>query len=188
MHSVTVLYVDVNKVFFFFRKKTGKGNFSELGKSEKVGLYMSEIEQKMKKEKGFRGVFMSDTLPKNINRFENGIINLDTSDGDATHWVCYYNTPKSKYIEYFDPFGEYKYDDIQLGDSIIPEIIKRYLDTSGKKIKYNSSFLQHPLSVKCGYFCMKYIIERNKGNSMYDVLYSFTQEPSKKNEKLVLNL
>lgn len=133
----------------------------------------------MKDEKGFRGVFTSDLLPKRIGQFENGIINLDIATGPGTHWVCYYNDPNNNFVEYFDPFGEYVY-------KLLPSI-KAYLQSSGKKeIAYNSSFLQHPSSVKCGYFCMKYISERNKGMPVEDVLYSFTQEPSNYNEKIVL--
>lgn len=133
----------------------------------------------MKDEKGFRGVFTSDLLPKRIRQFENGIINLDIATGPGTHWVCYYNDPNNNFVEYFDPFGEYVY-------KLLPSI-KAYLQSSGKKeIAYNSSFLQHPSSVKCGYFCMKYISERNKGMPVEDVLYSFTQEPSNYNEKIVL--
>ena len=133
----------------------------------------------MKHEKGFRGVFTSDLFPKKMRRFENGIINLDIATGPGTHWVCYYNDPNNNFVEYFDPFGEHVY-------KILPNI-KKYLHSAGKKeIGYNSSFLQHPASVKCGYFCMKYISERNKGKSVVDVLYSFTQEPSDYNEKNVL--
>lgn len=134
----------------------------------------------MKHEKGFRGVFTSDMLPKKMRRFESGVVNLDIATGPGTHWVCYYNDPKNDFVEYFDPFGEHVFA------SILPNI-KKYLLSSGKHdIGYNSSFLQHPVSVKCGYFCMKYIRERNKGRSVGDVLYSFTQEPSDFNENIVL--
>ncbi|GFY66228.1 uncharacterized protein TNIN_287731 [Trichonephila inaurata madagascariensis] len=110
----------------------------------------------MKYEKGFRGVFTSDLLPKKMRRLENGIINLDIATGPGTHWVRYYNDPSNNFVEYLDPFGEHVYE-------ILPNI-KKYLQSSGKnEIGYISSFLQHPASVKCGYFCMKYISERNKG-------------------------
>lgn len=145
------------------------------------------IEDNMNKEKGFRGVFTSDVLPKTIKTFENGIINLDISTGPGTHWVCYYNDPKNKFIEYFDSFGEYEFEGIKLKDEIIPKNIVKYLETSGKEIVYNSSFLQEPTSVKCGLYCMKYIVERNKGKSPVEVLYSFKQEPTKFNENFVLN-
>ncbi|GFU29721.1 uncharacterized protein TNCV_4503571 [Trichonephila clavipes] len=123
----------------------------------------------MKHEKGFRGVFTSDLLPKKMRQFENGIINLDIATGPGTHWVCYYNDPKNNFVEYFDPFGDYVY-------KILPNI-KRYLLSSGKKeIGYNSSFLQHPASVKCGYFCMKYISERNKDSKTAEKSEDFTIE------------
>lgn len=139
----------------------------------------------MKDVKGFRGVFTSDLLPKKIKKFESGIINLDISTGPGTHWVCYYNDPKYNFIEYFDPFGEYEYENIKLNNIIIPKNIVKYLKTSGKGIRYNSSFRQEPTSFKCGFYCMKYITERNKGKSPVDVLYSFTQEPSDYNEEFV---
>ena len=142
----------------------------------------------MKTEKGFRGVFTSDLLPKNIKKFENGIINLDISSGKGTHWVCYYNDPKYKYVEYFDPFGEYKYNKMTLKKDYIPTNIKTFLEKSNKKthIAHNDSFIQKPTSVKCGLFCMKYIRERNTGKSPENVLKLFTDKPSDYNEEFVL--
>ena len=147
------------------------------------------IIENMKYQKGFSGVYTSDLLPKKIGQFENGIINLDISTGPGTHWVCYYNDPKFKYIEYFDPFGEYKYNNVKLKKDYIPKNIKAFLKKSNKKthIAHNDSFIQQPTSVKCGLFCMKYIIERNKGKSAKEVLALFTDEPSDYNENLVLN-
>ncbi|GIY58365.1 uncharacterized protein CDAR_295121 [Caerostris darwini] len=141
----------------------------------------------MIKEKGFRGVFTIDALPKQMRKFENGVINFDISTGPGTHWVCYYNDPKYEFVEYFDSFGEYEYEGIKFKEGDFPKNIVKYLKTSKKEIRYNSSFLQQPTSVKCGLFCMKYISERNKGKSPVEVLYSFTQEPSAYNENLVLN-
>ena len=43
------------------------------------------------KIKDFRGVFMRDTLPNKINKVECGILNLDVSKNNGTHWVCYYH-------------------------------------------------------------------------------------------------
>jgi hypothetical protein len=144
------------------------------------------IQNNLKNQKGFRGVFTVDLLPNKMKKFESGVINLDISTGPGTHWVCYYNDPKHNYVEYFDPFGEYEYNSKKLKQEIIPTNIVNYLKTSGKEIRYNSSFLQHPASVKCGLYCMKYITERNQGKSPVEVLYSFTQEPSNYNERKVL--
>lgn len=141
----------------------------------------------MKNENGFRDVFTIDLLPKKIKNFENGIINLDISTGKGTHWVCYFNDPKYNFVEYFDPFGEYLLGNVRMKNITIPDEIVKYLKTSNKEIRYNSNFIQKPTSVKCGYYCMKYITERNKGHSPVKVLYSFTQTPSDHNENLVLN-
>ena len=138
-------------------------------------------------EKGFRGVFSIDLLPKKIRSFENGIVNLDISTGKGTHWVCYYNDPAYDFVEYFDPYGEYKWGNVQVRKEKIPKEMVRYLRSSRKQdLRYNSSFLQKALSVLCGYFCMKYITERNRGRSPVQVLYSFTQQPSHHNERWVL--
>lgn len=47
--------------------------------------------------KNFRGVFMRDTLPTQIHPREVGIVNLDFSEGQGTHWVCY-SKNNGKYI------------------------------------------------------------------------------------------
>jgi hypothetical protein len=101
--------------------------------------------------------------------------NYDERRGQRSHWVCYYNDPKSKYIEYVDTFG--------LGPS---ETIKKFLKMSGKEIVYNDSQLQANNSVLCGYYCIYYIKGRNSGKSPYEILYSFEQHPSEFNERKVI--
>ena len=38
---------------------------------------------------GFGGVFLRDTLPKKAKLNECGILNLDSSSDDGTHWVMW---------------------------------------------------------------------------------------------------
>ena len=71
--------------------------------------------------KYFRGIFSRDNLPQKKHKLETGIINLDDSMGGGSHWICYRNVDKQD-SEYFDPF-----------ELIIPNEIKNYLKTSGKK-------------------------------------------------------
>ena len=52
----------------------------------------------------FRGVFMRDGLPKNSNPIECGIMNLNTSDQNGSHWVCFVRNKKDRI--YFDSFGQ----------------------------------------------------------------------------------
>ena len=55
------------------------------------------------KIKDFRGVFMRDILPSKINDIECGILNLDVSKNNGSHWVCYYKNKDKSYC--FDSFG-----------------------------------------------------------------------------------
>ena len=123
----------------------------------------------------FRGVYTRDILPKRIFKKECGVINTDRISGIGKHWICYYNEPKSEYIEFLDSFGL----------SPAQEILT-YLETSGKDIIYNSSQLQANDSTKCGYYCVYFIKERNKGKIMYDILYSFKQYPDITNERKII--
>ena len=49
---------------------------------------------------GFGGIFLRDTLPKKVKLNECGILNLDSSSGDGTHWVMWFKKGKKKL--YFD--------------------------------------------------------------------------------------
>ena len=71
--------------------------------------------------KYFRGIYSRDNLPNKIHKLERGIINLDDSMGGGSQWICYRNVDK-QFCEYFDSFG-----------LIMPNEIKHYLKTSGKK-------------------------------------------------------
>ena len=99
---------------------------------------------------------------------ETGIINLDDSMGGGSHWICYRNVDK-QFCEYFDPFG-----------LIMPNQIKHYLKTSVKKMVYSSDEIQERDSVLSGYWCLYYLLERQKGRSLLDVIhnpkFSFTNQ------------
>ena len=47
---------------------------------------------------GFRGIFLIDTLPKKVKLNECGILNLDSSSGDGTHWVMWFKKVKKSSI------------------------------------------------------------------------------------------
>ena len=118
--------------------------------------------------KYFRGIYSRDNLPNKIHRLETGIINLGNSLGGGSHWICYRNVDK-QFCEYFDPFG-----------LIMPNEIKNYLKTSGKKMVYLSDEIQERDSVLCSYWCLYYLLERQKGRSLLDVIhntkFSFTDQ------------
>ena len=118
--------------------------------------------------KYFRSIYSRDRLPDQIRKKECGIINLDSIEGQGTHWVCYRNIDPHM-VEYFDPFG-----------LIMPHEISHYLSTSGKKIIFSQDEIQNRVTVLCGYWCLYYLIERQKVKSILDVIHhdSFDEDNS----------
>lgn len=49
---------------------------------------------------------MRNSLPKQCNKNECGIVNLDDKYGDGTHWCAYYKI--DNICHYFDSFGNLK--------------------------------------------------------------------------------
>ena len=121
--------------------------------------------------KHFRGIYSRDALPKQIRK-ECGIINLDDMVGPGTHWVCYRNlggiaSPRnppaggSDVVEYFDPFG-----------LIMSSEALEYFKTAGKQIVYSMDEIQNRNTVLCGYWCLYYLFERQRGNSILDIIHN----------------
>ena len=94
-----------------------------------------------------------------IRNNEVGIINLDDYIGSGTHWVAYRNG--NKYAEYFDSFG-----------LPMPKEVGKYLATSGKPLIYSSDEIQDRDSVLCGYWCLYYLLERQKGKSILETIHN----------------
>lgn len=145
----------------------------ELDKGKYNPLSNVDIEYKLKDEPYFIGVFSRDTLPKKLKENENGIINLAKEEEPGTHWVCYYNRKDLKYVLYFDSYG-----------LAPPEEVKKYLETSGKRIQYNTGEIQALGTNLCGVYCIYLIKELNKGRDYYDIIYDkFEPYPTKENEE-----
>ena len=121
-------------------------NFDLMGWIKRLGI------------KHLRGIYSRDRLPKKIRK-ECGIINLDNLTGPGTHWVCYRNI--GKVVEYFDPFG-----------LIMPNEALEYFNTSGKQIVYSMDEIQNRNTVLCGYWCLYYLFERQRGTSILDVIHN----------------
>ena len=122
-----------------------------------------EIDNYLKKTPYYRGCYMSNTLPKKILPNEITVVNLDSQQNPGTHWCLIYNSDRFNYAIYIDTFG------------LIPNIATtQYLYTSGKKVLYSTTQIQHIKSVLCGYYCIYFAKELSKGANLYDLLYSFS--------------
>ena len=126
--------------------------------------------------KYFRGIYSRDTLPDIIKINEVGIINLDSKIGPGTHWIAYKNSKND--VEYFDSFG-----------LTMPNEVMQYLMTSGKQIFYSGDEIQERDSVLCGYWCLYYLLERQRGVSMFDVIHNAEFDINDKtvNHRFIIN-
>ena len=111
----------------------------------------------------FRGVFMRDTLPDNPQRKECGIVNLNTSKENGSHWVAYWKNGKNRI--YFDSFGQ-----------ITPEEIQKYLKTrsefieNSSCIKRNTDIVQAENTIICGHLCLYVLNSLADGKTFQDIL------------------
>jgi len=92
---------------------------------------------------------MRDSLPKSPWREESGIINLDDSSSNGTHWVAYNKNKKS--IHYFDSFGNLQ----------PPKEIVKYL---GNNINYNYERKQDFNSTNCGHLSLQFLLSLSHPN------------------------
>lgn len=94
-----------------------------------------------------RGVFMLDTLPDRIFCNERGIVNLDSIEGEGSHWVAY-NKQKQN-IYYFDAIGGLQ----------PPLSLVKYFKTQSPHVKiyYNLDRLQKVDSYVCGHLCLLFL-------------------------------
>ena len=109
-----------------------------------------ELEDAVKKLKipYFRGVFLLDTLPKQPNKIECGIVNFHKSGGPGMHWVAWYKNGKTKI--YFDSYG------VQPPTEVI-----NYL---GKLIHYKTDQVKPVGQVFCGHLCLCVLKELTMGH------------------------
>lgn len=103
----------------------------------------------------FRGYFMNDELPKKIKTNECGIVNLQDSDEQGSHHVCYFKKGKLKY--YFDSYG---------------------LDCSNEVLNYlkspiiSSTYqIQKMGSKMCGQYCLYVLYYLGKGYDFINILH-----------------
>lgn len=86
---------------------------------------------------------MRDILPQKPRKYESAVVNLDSSHGSGTHWVCY--KKRADKVHYFDSFGNLK----------PPLELQRYFGS--ENIEYNYDRKQGFDSVICGHLCLKFL-------------------------------
>jgi hypothetical protein len=147
-----------SKKNIFFKNDRRKDKLKVLSNFDIIEM----MDDRINKKSEFLGVYSKDNLPKKIKINQSVVMNLDNDDGNGTHWVAIYNGDDSDYIEFFDSYG------LPPADLAI-----KFMKTSNKKIAYNTSQIQTMNSIMCGYYAMFFINQREKGKTMYDIIYSF---------------
>ena len=97
---------------------------------------------------------MRDTLPTKTKLSECGILHLDSSSGDGTHWVMWFKKGKEKFD--FDSYG------VQPPSELIA-----YLKSL---IFYNSEQVQQNGEVFCGHLCLFELKQLSLGNNLQAVI------------------
>ena len=118
-------------------------NFDLCDYAKKLGLEM-------------RGVFMRDNLPPRPLENEYSIVNLNKSNENGSHWVCYFKKGDTK--TYFDSFGQ----------TVLQEI-RDYLKSP---IFRNTDVIQPFNTPICGHLCLYVLKSLDRGMTFRDTLNS----------------
>ena len=118
-------------------------NFDLCDYAKKLGLEM-------------RGVFMRDNLPPRPLENEYSIVNLNKSNENGSHWVCYFKKGDTK--TYFDSFGQ----------TVLQEI-RDYLKSP---IFRNTDIIQPFNTPICGHLCLYVLKSLDRGMTFRDTLNS----------------
>jgi hypothetical protein len=156
------------------------------GIKKRGGLLSTEIEKIMRPHRKFIGVFASNELtkiPKNRKSF--GFI-MNTKPRHITtggHWVAVYiDVEKDMSIEYYDSFSDSPSKQF-LKD--IKNVIDRLKPSVYLKFKVNKIKEQNVKTQNCGWFAMRFLINRFKGIPFKDITgYSDTVRGEKNIKKL----
>ena len=104
----------------------------------------------------FRGCYCVNTLPKIHHRVECGILNLDNSRGNGTHWTAWYYNNNNKI--YFDSYG------------VDPPLeLIRYL---GPSIYCSTESIQPRGTPVCGHLCLCVLKKLSDGVEYVNILNS----------------
>ena len=100
------------------------------------------------------------------------IYNLEPAYMSGSHWVATY--VKDNVINYFDSFGMPPFQEM------VNHAKKKNLT-----LLHQNNQIQNIQTTTCGYFCLYFLNEMNKGNSYYDLLQVFDINDTMKNERFI---
>ena len=102
------------------------------------------------------------------------IYNLEPSYMSGSHWVTTY--VKDNIINYFDSFGMPPFQELV-----------NHAKRKNLTLLHQNNQIQNIKTTTCGYFCLYFLNEMNKGNSYFDLLKVFNIHDTIKNERFIMN-
>ena len=102
------------------------------------------------------------------------IYNLEPSYMSGSHWVATY--VKDNIVNYFDSFGMPPFQELV-----------NHAKRNNLTLLHQNNQIQNISTTTCGYFCLFFMNEMNKGNSYYDLLKVFDIHDTMKNETFIEN-
>ena len=130
--------------------------FEELKNLDNYPMSNLKIDEILRYDKNYIGTYSKDNVPVLKNN-ESTIINLQDSDKNGSHWVCYKKIGNK--IFYFDSFAV----------SFIPDIIKNQYPNH--KFICNIYRIQAMDSNQCGRFCILFVRGNIKNENDYNNFY-----------------
>ena len=118
------------------------------------------------------GVLSRDQTAPHNHKMALFIFNLEPSYMSGSHWVATY--VKNGKINYFDSFGLPPFQEI------VNHAKKKNLT-----LIHQNNQIQALNTTTCGYFCLYFLNEMNKGSSYFDLLQVFDVHDTTKNERLI---
>ena len=100
------------------------------------------------------------------------VYNLEPEYMKGSHWVSTF--VKNKVINYFDSFGLFPFQEM------VNHARKKNLT-----LEHQSNQIQSMNTTTCGYFCLYFLNEMNKGTSYIDLLKVFNINDTMENERFI---
>lgn len=163
------------------------------------GMYNTDIEHFMDQVPGFLGVYSADEIYKMVPLIAglkspvfSFVWNLDNSDKPGIHWnACYCDArtktdnPNAQSVEIYDSFArEPTHQFLKQLKLLIDELVKRFSVDYYLKFKVNRIVDQRTNSNDCGWFAMKFIVDRMSGIPFVDATgYSNVETATKSMDK-----
>ena len=106
----------------------------------------------------FKGVYAINKLPEHVPVYPAAyVINTAPSTAPGEHWVALY-FDKEKVADYFDSYGMHPFG-----------IIYDFAADNAFRVRFNTIWLQNPVSLVCGAYCVYFLYFRCRGLSMSEI-------------------